>query len=218
MIGTPALTGELDVLYVNSLVESIRECANKNIILMPVFIANESMLPIARNDLIFYAYESKVDDLVFIDADQNWTPQQLLRLLSHNVDMVAGTCRKKINNEQYVGRLFDNEKNIQVNEDGLAKMKGVGTGFLRLSQNCIRQLYESSELYDVNKRSVFEYKVIDGNFTGEDLVMCYKWKELGGNIFLDTEITIGHVGKINFTGNFKEWANKNNLLQIQSNA
>lgn len=212
IIGTPALTGELDVLYVDSLVNSIRECANNNIILYPLFIANESMLPIARNDLIHYAYEAQMDDLVYIDADQQWTPQQLLRLLSHDVDLVGGTCRKKTLEEIYVARMLDGETKLTANENGLTKVKGVGTGFLRLTKNCIKKLYENAEVYNKSRKSVFEYKIINGEFVGEDLVMCYKWQDLGGDCYLDIEITVNHIGKTNYIGDFKTWAIKNNLF------
>lgn len=212
MIGTPCLDGNLDVFYVDSLIKSIRECANQDIVLIPIFIANESMLPIARNDLIHYAYESEVDDLIFIDDDQNWTPEQLLRLLSHNVDLVGGTYRKKSNDEMYVVKILDNDNRLNIDENGLTKVQGLGTGFCRLSKNCIKKLYENAESYDEKRKSVFEYKIINGKWTGEDIVMCKKWIELGGNCYLDTKITIGHIGKLNFLGDFRNWIKNNNLL------
>jgi glycosyltransferase involved in cell wall biosynthesis len=213
MIGTPALEGTLDVLYVNSLVQSIKSLLLKDIEIFPVFLANESMLPIARNDLLHYAYEGEVDNIVFIDADQEWLPGQLLRLLNHNVDLVAGTCRKKSQIEQYAARIFDNQSKLFPDENGLCKMQGVGTGFCSLSKNCIKQLYETSSIYNKERRNVFEYQIINGEWIGEDLIMCKKWIDLGGVVYLDTEITVNHIGKTNYIGNFKEWAIKNNIIE-----
>ena len=216
MIGTPTLDGRVDVLYLNSLVESIRGSKEHNIELIPIFISRESLIQRARNDLIYYGYTSDIDDLVWIDSDQFWNWNQLLELLNHSVDMVGGTYRKKsLNNELYVLKIKD--KNIKIQEKGLLEVSGLGTGFLRMTKKCINKLYENAKPYSEDdnkkeKRMVFNVEIGEcGNMIGEDIFMCNLWESLGEKVYLDPKITVGHIGEINFTGDFEEYLKKNKL-------
>ena len=44
----------------------------------PVFLANESILPMARNELLNLAYQQEYDVMVFIDDDEEWKAEVLL--------------------------------------------------------------------------------------------------------------------------------------------
>ncbi len=219
MIGTPTLDGRVDVLYLNSLIESIKKSKDYDIELFPVFISRESLIQRARNDLIYYAYTSTVDDLIWIDSDQFWEWGQLHKLLQHNEDLVGGTYRKKsLENEIYVLKVKN--ENINIQNNGLLEVEGLGTGFLKMSKRCINKLYENAKVYSEddakkNKKMIFNVEIgKDGNFIGEDIFMCNLWKSLGEKLYLDTTITVGHIGDINFLGNFEKWISKNNIKKL----
>ena len=212
MVGTPTIDGKLDVWYVQALLETVKLCAVNEVAVLPLFIAYDSLVQRARNDLITAAYDAQVDDLIFIDADIEWHPQDFLKLLSHNVDMVGGTYRKKNNQEEYVLRVPENNiPNIQVNASGIAEVSGLGTGFLRLSKRCYSILCENSTEYTnggKKARMVFDISIVDGELHSEDISMCDKWLKSGEKIWFDPTITCNHVGIQKFTGNFVEWYNR----------
>mgnify|MGYP003393569411 CR=1 FL=1 len=40
---------------------------------------------------------------------------------------------------------------------------------------------------------------------GEDYAFCQRWLDMGGQVWVDPEITLGHVGYKTFTGNLGQW-------------
>ena len=95
LIGTPSYDGKVDVWYANSLVNTIRMSYEKDIVIVPVYMAYDSLVQRARNDLVKLAIEEDFDDLIFIDADQEWDPAWVFKLLDSDKDVVAGTVVKK---------------------------------------------------------------------------------------------------------------------------
>ena len=67
LIGTPALDGKVQAWYTDSLCNSIKLCAANGIDLLPVILIDESILPMARNELLNIAYTEEVESIVFID-------------------------------------------------------------------------------------------------------------------------------------------------------
>jgi len=215
MIGTPTLDGRVDVLYLNSLIQSIKEGIKNDIELFPLFISRESLIQRARNDLLYYAYTSDIDMIIWIDSDQFWDWEQLYKLIKSDKDLIGGTYRKKsLNNEIYVMKIKD--KDLKIDEEGIMEVDGLGTGFLKMSKRCVNKLYENATPYSEDdnkqeKRMVFNVEIGKcGNIIGEDVFMCNLWKSLDEKVYLDTTITVGHIGDINFTGDFQTWLNENN--------
>ena len=222
MIGTPCLDGRMDALYTYSLIESMKLCSGYNISLFPVFITRESLIQRARNDLLFYAHRSDISDIIFIDSDQYWKPEYLVQLLNHNEDIVGGTYRKKSHDtEEYVLKALPGSDN-QIDENGLLEVSGLGTGFLKMSKKSIDLFWENKDILEYKgddgemRKMIFNTAISNiGDFMGEDIYMCELYRKLGGKVFLDTNITIGHIGTSNFNGSFKDWALKNNLIKIK---
>ena len=89
VIGTPSIDGKLESHYVESLVETIRECKRHNVEIFPIFLAGESILHMARNKLIKIFYESSSQILVFIDSDQMWSPKVFLDVIKSKKSVLA---------------------------------------------------------------------------------------------------------------------------------
>ena len=96
MIGTPSYDGKVEVSYTSSLFYTTKAAEKRNIELFPLWVSFDALIQRARNDTLQLAYESGVDDLVWIDQDIEWTPSQFMKLLDHPVDVVGGTYPKKI--------------------------------------------------------------------------------------------------------------------------
>lgn len=210
MIGTPTIDGKIHAEYFTSYIESSNILSQYNIILFPEFRAYDTLIQRARNDLIQDAINFNVDDLVFIDSDIGWTSEQLMRLLSHEVDLVGGTYPRKQDEESYVVKVKDGK--IVPNEDGLIEVNGLGCGFTRMTKRCFNMLYEISEKYEDNygnrNKMVFSIDIINGIFTSEDISLCHKWQELGEKVWFDPFITCSHIGTKTWYGNFDEWIRK----------
>ena len=108
MIATPAHDGLTDVFYNNSLNETIKLICRcyPEIDIFPVYIANDSLVQRARNDLVRMALYEAFHDLIFIDGDQEWAPEWIPKLLSHKVDVVGGAVVKKSDHISYNVRVL----------------------------------------------------------------------------------------------------------------
>jgi hypothetical protein len=215
MIGTPCYDGRIDVWYVNALMNTIKMAIKRDIEIIPMWVSFDALLQRARNDTIHVALESNVDDLVWIDSDIEWQPEQFFKLLDYPVDVVGGTYRKKGDKEEYVVRQLQKKPRDPITK--LIEVDGLGTGFVKFSKVAMQHLWDVSKSYmdpkdDKERRMIFD--VVIQNVAGvdqmisEDIHAFNKLKDGGFKIWLDQEITCTHIGPYKFTGDFEKWYNK----------
>ena len=95
VVGTPSLTGQVQVEYVESLVETVRLASKHDVGVYPILLSYESILPQARNEIVKVAYGAEADMVVFIDADISWSPTAFLKVVQAEQDVVAITYPRK---------------------------------------------------------------------------------------------------------------------------
>jgi hypothetical protein len=203
LIAVPCLYGKVNAWFVNSLYESVLLGLQNNILLKPIFLADESILPMARNELLNHAYCQEYDSMVFIDDDEEWSPETLLELIQSDKDVVSAPVVNKDDTAiQY--NIFGVHKDPDPN-DGFFKIDACGTGFLKLSKNVIKDLWESSLSCNFRGKPlkyICEYIVDSDNFYGEDIVLSEKIKNLNYDIWVNPKNTVSHIGNKKFNGDF----------------
>jgi hypothetical protein len=207
MIGSPSHDGKIEAWHVAALVETCKIGLANNINVIPIYMSYDALVQRARNDIAKLALESNVDDLFFIDSDVDWNPMDFFKMLNYDVDVVGAALIKKSEIQQYAVKITEGFK---VEDNGLVEVAGVGTGMLRIRKDALIKIAESSEEYkephkQTPTKSIFEVKVIDGELWSEDIVFCKKWKDLGGKVYLDPMVNLGHSGSKRWVGNFYEW-------------
>jgi len=209
MILTPAYGGMVTAGFHRSLLTSTIELLAEGIALESEILENQSLLPLARNTLLNEAYKRKPDDIIWIDTDMVWEPDTLRQLLKHDVDVVGSACRKKIpENVQFNFQLFK-EKSFEPDEKGLIEVRRLGTGFLRMSRKAYTHLWENDKKYEVQGvmgSNVFEIGIWQGReLLSEDFIVCEKLIERGFKIFMDPNLTVGHIGTFNYWADVKDF-------------
>lgn len=208
MIAAPSYDGKVDVWHASALSETCKLGLTKGINVTAIYMSYDALVQRARNDIVKLALDSKVDDLVFIDCDQDWLPQDFFKLLEYDVGVVGVPIRKKSDIETYNVKLLGEYK---VLDNGLVVVDGVGTGMLRIRKDALERVWEISEEYtEPHKkeasRAVFDVKIVDGELWSEDIVFCKKIEELGEKIYIDPSIQTGHSGNKRWISNFYDWA------------
>ena len=209
LIATPCLDQKADAYFVHSLCESIKLGLKNDLDIRCVFLANESILPMARNELFALSYKSKDDAMVFIDDDEYWDAAALIDILLSKKDVISVPVVNKSDKEiSYNVYPMENQEADPI--DGYMKLNKTGTGFLKLSRQVIVDLWESNtELVfrDRKLKNICEYTYQNDNFIGEDITLSNKIIELGYTIWCDPSHTVSHIGNKMYLGDFKKSRN-----------
>ena len=213
LLGVPALDGRVTAYHAHSAEETLRACIEQGIEFRTLRIIDDSILPNARNDILAAAVRGAYDDLLFVDADQDWKPEDAIKILSYPVDCIGAPVRKKTDDGEFYnvrtrsGVLTRHDQHPILTAPDLA----VGTGFLRLSRRAMAALWDGALEYRVlnstkpPSRWVFDHRPVDGHLVGEDTMMCDKLRALGIAVWIDPSIICGHVGNKRWAGDFAAW-------------
>lgn len=163
---------------------------------IPHSILTPDISPIdrARNVVSAMFLQSGHSHLLCIDADMQFSPQSVLDLLEMGVDFAAATYRLKRPETVWCHRPLEGEPS-----EGVFRVAAVGFGFvlLRLEvfaavEPLVPKLY-SSDLHRMIPDH-FGPVVIQGERAGEDVSFCHRWRDAGGDIWLNRDIKLGHYG------------------------
>ena len=205
LIGTPALDGKVQAWYTDSLCNSIKLCAANGIDLLPVILIDESILPMARNELLNIAYTEEVESIVFIDSDQVWNPLALLEVINSSYDVIGLPVVSKTDEPGKFNVILQSTENIQKDEQGNIKVDGIGTGFLKISRKALESLWNSNQTVEFRGKQlklICEYATNYNAFVGEDVYLCTKLKELEYDIWVNPNATCAHIGSKVWIGDF----------------
>lgn len=204
IILTPTIDGKLTTGYVSSLINTVFLCKSLGINISHQTFDYDPILQHSRNVLLHDAVFSNSDAAVWIDADIEWNPNDFIKIIQSEYDVIGGTYRIKQDYESYSVK-FNN-----LEESDIQEVDGLGFGFIKTSIKALRDLWESSNnMYadgDLNLKNIFEIKIKDGYMYSEDIVVCEKLNELGYKVYLDKNITCNHIGVKKYIGNFNDWS------------
>lgn len=171
-----------------------------------------SIITKVRNRLVKRFMDSNNDVLVFIDADMVFDAADILKLIDGGKDVAAlsYTIRKpggRFNTEREL-----NEQGVtpvySINGDLWCKAERTGTGIMAITRHAFGRMalhHAGTEYTDDNGQQVlglFDFAIMDGKYYGEDYLFCKRWRDIGGEIWILTDATVGHVGEYVYSGNY----------------
>lgn len=226
LICTPSLFGVPCLEYQVSVLSTITACIANGIRCDVAFVRGDAFIGKARNNLVQQFIERKAQSLFFIDDDEGWDVEAFLRMVRDPHEIVAGAVPKKMDPITFnnVDLITDADKNCVV-DNGLLKVRTVGTGFMRITKAAMdKYLAAYPETYNPGDGSqplhhlVFEQQIIDGQFFGEDLVFCKRWEKIGGELWIDPNVSFKHVGRNVWTGNFLSYLKETCKVEMRQAA
>ena len=118
-IATPMYGGQCTGIFTKSLLHAANALAQEGISLSFLDIYNESLITRARNTLTHAFMQSDSDYLLFIDADQSFNANDIIRMIRHDKDIVAATVPMKAINWANV------KKAAELGKDNLPMYTGI---------------------------------------------------------------------------------------------
>lgn len=160
----------------------------------------------ARNQLVARFLRGRATDLVFIDSDVGFEPEALVRLCRATRPLVAGIYPKKIDPPEWPVALDAAE--VWSDREGLVECSMLPTGFMRIH----RSVFEAMDVprYAIPDEgeagAYFQCVVRDGQYIGEDVEFCHRYRALGGKLYAFVDMDFRHVGHVKtFHGNWGRW-------------
>ncbi len=172
-----------------------------------LFFNASTILINQREQLIDQAIQIKSDWVLWLDSDMVFPSTTLLRLLSHNQNIVACNYMKRSNPMKSVAfmDISDWESWVPLQkQDELLTVEAIGMGCVLMKTEIFNQL----------KKPYFEYTYDNKtqDWLGEDFTLFKKINYLGYEVKVDTNLSneIYHIGSYAFGKNVPENIHKKN--------
>ena len=159
-----------------------------------LFIPKSYSVDVGRNIIAKYAQENGFDYIMWVDSDMILPKNTLVRLLSHDKDIVAGVYSYKVlGNKEVVAKRFQDETreeydNLTIKEikesSGLIEVDGFGFGCVLTKVSVFNKIPYPWFIYTQEM--------------GEDIFFCRKAQNEEYKLWLDSDVICGHIGQINY--------------------
>lgn len=166
----------------------------------------------ARSTMLRKALDVKADVIVFIDHDVSWQPEDLLKLIETEGDVIAGIYRFKVDEKvEYMGVLDDDNGMPKVRGDGAIKATRVPAGFLKITRNAVNKFMQAYPHLMYGEASgpsvdIFNHGAHKGAWWGEDYAFSRNWIDAGGEIWIVPDLSIDHHSKDEvYAGNYHQF-------------
>ena len=171
-VATPCFGGQIGEPYFRSMMRLAILCNKYDINFTVSTLANESLITRGRNTLVsFFMEHPEATHLFFVDADIEFDPNDMLRMVAYDKPVVVGAYPKKAINWNSIINAAREDKvetpdtieghssNYVVNfdflkdkdgkpmpqiqiRDNLIKLKDAGTGFMCIKKEVIQQMFD----------------------------------------------------------------------------
>jgi hypothetical protein len=203
---TPCYGGQITEVCFSSYLQWTILALQNNLDFQIDTLSNESNVNRARNSCAAKFLSGDATHLMFVDADIQFNPRDIVKLVGHDKDIVGGIYPQKTLPPKMVVNTLDNART----EGDLVEVGTLGTGFMLVKRTVFEQMISAGAtpygddigLSDVENNNQYDFFncTIDSNgrYLTEDWSFCRKWRELGGAIWADTTIALAHVGYYRF--------------------
>ena len=208
MIGLPCAGGIVSEKTTLGLFNLGKKLVRNNIDHGLLTLTNSSLITQARSKVAnFFINNTEHEYLFFLDSDIGFNPDDVLKLMSHQIPIVSGAYPMKIIPERYCVDVVQPEER----HGDLLKINGNGMGFVLIHRQVfldIAKHYPNLKYIPSNYHSdtphspeemnnsfhFFAEHQSENGFMSEDKSFFHRAKQVGYNIFLDTSIRLNHTG------------------------
>lgn len=209
-VGIPVYDGKLTLPLANCLLTEKSVAQQVGLRITFRFLPSCTNLAMGRNQIVKEFLASDDERLIFLDADVTCEPGALTRLAHHPVDVVGGAYRVKQEETLYPVGFLDQDE-LWANEHGLIEVAMVPTGFLSITRKAFELFREKFPGREYESRGEMNYCYFqipyrDGALYTEDAYFCREYREAGGKVFLDPELSLTHwAGDRPYPGHIGNW-------------
>ena len=216
MFATPFYSNSGFSPYIRSLFQSVYTLARHSTLEFDFQeISGGSYIDHNRNMMADAFLRSDAEYMMFIDSDESWDVQGLLNIIKADVDVVGAAYPVKNNWENYGVTIYTDENfRPEVNAQGLIRAQKVPTGFMKIHRSVFEKLRAANPddwYYEGEGRRLYNFfghLTIDHVRYGEDISFNIRWQRIGGEIWVEPRVSMGHYGAQGWFGNYHNYLRK----------
>lgn len=162
---------------------------------------NDSHIVRIRNEMATTFLNSKHSHLFWLDADIEFTPEDVANVWNLEADVGVGCYAMKKREEQWFAAWKDGRlvKDLDQFEGKPIEVELAGTGFMCIRREVLETLAKTAESYEGPNRmrcyGLFMSPVKDDMLESEDYNFCRRARESGFKIIMNPNVRLGHVGQ-----------------------
>jgi len=198
------VTEKIDLIkkeFVLSLLATVKECFDNDIELYFDFTSEETTEYMNKNLICNRVLSSeKIDGVVFLNPNLEWSPKTLVDLISHGEDIMCGVYpQDNINEEKYMVSLKENyDENKSYVEATITQ-----DGALYVSREALVKISNNAKYYGEKEFYFFFMpEIVDGTYTIANDTFCKLAIDSGITLNLNPKLQFINIGKIPFSGDF----------------
>ncbi len=226
-IATPAYNNQVYASYATCLMKFVLQAHESGMRVFYAHTLSSSLITKARNLLVRQFLASDYSHLLFIDADMTFRPQDVMRLVDADKDVIAAICpRKEIDwaavaahARAYPGatpaslaqagasygtyELLSNDA-VMLGEP--VEVAAIGTGIMLIKRAAFERVRAAPGHHavtrgaDVGEEIFFDTEYADGLYISEDVAFCRHFRAAGGRVWGAPWFRVGHIGNHEFMG------------------
>lgn len=215
VIALPAYTGQVHISTMKSLLFDIMQLAKRGDSISVQEQSGNALIGDCRAIIVqLFLSNPHATHLVMVDSDVCWQAGGIAQLVDHGVDFVCGMYPVKREPLTFNMRsAMERGEGLFVDpQNGLVEVWGVPAGFVCLSRVMLEKMiaaYPETEFKVENKDcpggkayALFDPYRVPGTTEklGEDYAFCARWRDIGGKVWIDPNICMGHIGWKTYSG------------------
>lgn len=214
LIGIPNVSGDMRTELSTALIKASVLMTNLGIQFGVYWVIGSSAVERARNSIIEeFLKRTEFSHLLMIDDDMDFPHTDILKILSnkHEVCYAAGVKKKPGSDAPPEFAIYPvGRENVVCQDCGCVEMAAGGACFMLVSRAAINRMIEAfPDLWYVNeidpeKRvpALFNPYIEESShiYQAEDCAFYRRWRSIGGQVWLDTSIHLGHWGAARWSG------------------
>lgn len=200
LFATPCYGGHVTAPYMRSCVDLKETLTRLGVAHDWLLMWNESLVQRARNNLVVEFMRSDYRKLMFIDADIEFTPEDVAALWNMDADVAVGIyAMKKPGRDEFAAWV---DGFLVTDLDGLpnpCELDYAGTGFMLIDRGVFERMergYPEREYEGAKGRTFahFDPRVEGYHYWSEDYAFCRDWRAMGGKVMCDPTVRLIHHG------------------------
>lgn len=183
---------------------------------------------------MWFYLQKEASHLLMVDADMHFSPYLVWDMLNFGKPLTGAFYSRREFPPSVVGKAFNDTDTIDDVVNGHLKVEGVGGGVMLIKRSMIAEMIEKMpDIIDTSDyhpvaHLVKQYglphllrpfdlvRFPDGGRLSEDLSICHRWRECGGEVWANVHHPVGHIGPHEWAIRYEEYLEGKKKIEAEA--